>query len=95
MGRVKAEPRARGGTDPVERDDPEHERAGGVADAVDDNPLSAVSNGGVFALVLVDEAAIVLADTIIRKRGASRSSDYAYKKKVERCNPGPSPRYAV
>ena len=62
MGRVKPEAPARGGTNPVERDDPEHQRAEGVADAVDDNPLSAVSNCGVFALVLVDEATIVLAE---------------------------------
>jgi len=77
MGRVKAEARARGDADPAERDDAEHQRAGGVADAVDDDPLATVADSGVFELVLIDEAAVVLADAIISERGASRSGDYA------------------
>jgi hypothetical protein len=74
---VKAEARARGAADPVERDNAEHQRAGRVADAVDDDPLATVADTGVFELVLIDEAAVVLADAIISERGASRSGDYA------------------
>jgi len=76
IGRVKAEARARGDAYPVERDDTEHQRAGGIADAVDDDPLAAVAYSGVFELVLIDEAAVVLTDAIIRECGASRSGDH-------------------
>ena len=100
MGRVKAEARTRGGADPIERDDTEHQRAGGVADTVDDNPLAAVSNVGVFALVLVDEAAIVLADAIIRERRPNRSGDYASRahdgqEEIGRMQARPQPGYAM
>src|SRR5689334_25116081 len=100
MGRVKAEARTRGGADPIKRDDTEHQRAGGVADTVDDNPLAAVSDGGVFALVLVDEAAIVLADAIIRERRPNRSGDYASRahdgqEEIGRMQVRPQPGYAM
>src|SRR6516164_9765078 len=93
-GRVKPEARAWSGANPVERDDAQDQGAGGVADAVDDDPLAAVADGGVFELVLIDEAAVVLADAIIRERGASRSGDHASRahdgqKEIERKHPRP------
>jgi hypothetical protein len=57
IGRVKPEARAGGDADPVERDDAQDQGAGGIADAVDDHPFAAVADGGVFELVLLDEAA--------------------------------------
>ena len=48
MGRVKAEACARGAANPVERDNAEHQRAGRVADPVNDDALTAVADGGVF-----------------------------------------------
>jgi hypothetical protein len=77
MSRVKAEARARGGAYPIEGDDAKHQRAGGVADAIDDDPLSVVSDSAVFELVLIDEAAVVIADAIICEGSPSRSGDYA------------------
>jgi len=74
---VKAEARARRDAYSVERDDAEYQRASGVADAVDDDPLAAVADSRVFELVLIEEAAVILADAIISERGASRSGDYA------------------
>jgi hypothetical protein len=57
--------------------DAQDDGAGGVAFAVDDDPFAPVADGGVFELVLMDEAAVVLADAIVRERGASGSGDYA------------------
>jgi hypothetical protein len=59
IGRVKPKSGAGGDTDPVERDDAQDQGAGGVADAVDNHPFAAVADGGIFELVLIDEAAVV------------------------------------
>src|SRR4029077_2999095 len=77
IGRVKAETGPRCDADSVEGHDPENKGAGGVADPVNDDPFAAVADGGVFELVLMDEAAVVVPDAIIGERGAARSSDHA------------------
>ena len=45
---MKPEARAGGDADPVKGNDAQDQGAGGVADAVDDDPLAAVADGGVF-----------------------------------------------
>jgi hypothetical protein len=94
IGRVKPEPCAGGDANAVERDDPQDQGTGGVALAVDDHPFAAVAYGGVFELVLMNEAAVVLADAIIRERGASRCGHYASRahdrqEKLGRMQPRP------
>ena len=76
-GRVKPEARAGGDADAVKRDDAQDQGAGGVADAVDDHPIAAVADGGVLELVLIEEAAVVLPDTIICTGAAIRCRDQA------------------
>ena len=50
----------------VKRDDAQDQGACGVADSVDDHPVTAVADCGVFELVLFEEAAVVLPDACYR-----------------------------
>jgi hypothetical protein len=52
-------------------------RAGGVAFAVDNHPFAPVADSCVFELVLIEEAAIILFDAIIRTGAAIRCGDHA------------------
>ena len=55
----------------VGRDDAQRQRAGGIADAVDDHALAAVANHGVLGLVLIDQPAMVARDAIVSQSQAS------------------------
>jgi hypothetical protein len=95
-GRVKPEARAGGDADPVKRDDAQDQGAGGVANAVDDHPFAAVADGGVFELVLMDEAAVVLPDAVIRTGAATRCGDRASRahngqEEIRKTQTGPTP----
>jgi hypothetical protein len=84
---VKAEARARGDADPAERDYAEHQRAGGVADAVDDDPLATVADSGVFELVLIDEAADA---SVVRQNFDARLAAYPSRElPIEYQSPAP------
>jgi len=83
IGRMKPKSRAGGDADPVVRDDAQDQGAGRVADAVDDHPFAAVADGGIFELVLIDEAAIILPDAIIRVGCVSCCGDHAYRARDE------------
>ena len=65
---MKSETCTRRDADPVERDDPEHQRTGGVADAVDDDALAAIADRRIFDLVLVDQTAVITGDAVIGGR---------------------------
>jgi len=93
-GRVKPETRAGGDADPVKRDDAQDQGAGGVANAVDDHPFAAVADSGVLKLVLIEEAAVVLPDAIIRTSAAISCGDHASRahdgqEEIERMQPRP------
>src|SRR5262245_45929922 len=66
VGLMEAETRFRRHADAVERHDPEQQRAGGVADAVDDHALAAIADLGILRFVSVDVAAVVARDAVIR-----------------------------
>ena len=53
----------------VQRHDAEHQRAGRIADAVDDDALAAFGDALVLRLVLFDIAAVIARDAQIRLRG--------------------------
>ncbi len=56
--------------DLVHRHDAEHQRAGRIADAVDDHPLLAVANALVLGLVLLDITAVVARNVQVGARRA-------------------------
>src|SRR6266550_5761800 len=72
IGLMEAQARIGRHTDSAERDDAEHERAGGIADAVDDHALAALANFCIFGLVALDQPAVVTRDAIIRTRGRAQ-----------------------
>src|SRR6266540_6465174 len=59
IGEMESEARPRRDANAVERDDAQDQRAGGIADAVDDHALAAVADRGVFGLVLIDQPTMV------------------------------------
>ena len=72
IGLVEAEARLRRHADLVHRHDAEHQRAGRIADAVDDDALLAVADALVLGLVLLDIAAVIARDMQV---GARRRRD--------------------
>ena len=68
IGHVKSEACPRRDAHPVERNDSENQRAGGIADSVDDDALAAIADRRVFDLVLVDQTAVVAGDAVIGGR---------------------------
>ena len=66
IGRVEAEACLRRHANLVQRHDAQHQRAGGIADAVDDDPLAAVADLRVLGLVLIDQPAEIARDAIVR-----------------------------
>ena len=78
IGQVETDAGARRHANLVHRHDAEHQRAGGIADAVDDHPLVALPDAGVFRLVLFDIAAVVTRDVQI---GARRACGQAQQQK--------------
>src|SRR5215469_7580831 len=65
IGHVESETGTRCHTNPVEWDDPEQQRAGGVADAIDDDAFPTIANCSVFGLVSFDRPAVILRYTVI------------------------------
>src|SRR3954469_7672950 len=65
IGLVEADAGARGDADLVQRHDAEHQRAGGIADAVDDDALLAIADALVLRLVFGDIAAMIAGDVQI------------------------------
>jgi hypothetical protein len=97
---VKSETCTRRDADPVERDDPEHQRTGGVADAVDDDALAAIADRRIFDLVLVDQAAVITGDAVIggrtrtpqRKRRQQRKHETTHTLETPDMNLEPGPK---
>src|SRR5689334_2569016 len=70
IGLVEAEARLRRDADLVHRHDAEHQRAGGIADTVDDDALALVADALVLGLVFLDIAAMVARDVQLGARRA-------------------------
>ncbi len=71
---MEAEARTRGHADLVHRHDAEHQGAGRIADAVDDDALVVVADALVFGLVFLDIAAVITGNMQVgpgRRRGQS------------------------
>src|SRR6266571_1623490 len=75
IGLVEAHAGLGGGADAVERHDSEHEAAGGIADAVDDDPLPGIAKPGVFRLVFLDVAAEIARDAVVGERRRGRGDE--------------------
>src|SRR6185436_10084010 len=68
IGLMEADARHRRDTDLVHRHDAEHQRAGRVADAVDDDAFLAVADALVLGLVLLDISAVIARDMQVGAR---------------------------
>src|SRR5215211_4316368 len=68
IGLVETEAGLRRHADLVHRHDAEHQRAGRIADAVDDHALLAVADARVLRLVFLDIAAVIARDVQVRAR---------------------------
>src|SRR5580700_5273144 len=65
IGLVEPEARARRHAHLAGRQDAEQQGAGGIADAVDDDPLALVAQARVLRFVLLDLAAVVAGDAVV------------------------------
>ena len=52
----------------VERHDAEHERAAGIADAVDDHALAVIADHRIFDFVVLEQPAMVAGDAVFCNR---------------------------
>jgi 5-methyltetrahydropteroyltriglutamate--homocysteine methyltransferase len=88
VGGMEAEAGLGGHADLVQRHDPEHQRAGRIADAVDDDALAAVANLRVFRFVLLDQPAEIARDAVIRMRnGHAREHEQGRHEKPQQLIP--------
>jgi hypothetical protein len=58
-----------GHANPLQWHDAENQGAGGVADAVDHDPLATVANLRIFGFVLVDQPTEITRDAVLRMGG--------------------------